>query len=103
MLELAEVAFNPVSEGSRVALHVQPGARRSAVVGMHGDAVKIALQAPPVDGKANRALCRMIAKCCGIPAGAVTILSGESSRNKVLKVSGIAPDQLKIFLEKSGS
>ena len=93
MPELSETAFKPVAGGCRVSLRVQP-----AVSGSYGDSVKIALQAPPVDGRANQALCRLLADWCGIPRGGVVLKSGQTGRSKVLELSGVTPDELKAIL-----
>lgn len=72
-------------------IHVQPGAKRTQVVGMHGDALKVRLAAPPVDGKANAALVSFIAELFGVPGRHVELLSGHTSRSKRLRV--ISPMQ----------
>lgn len=72
--------------GSVVALHVQPGARSSEIVGVHGEALKIRLAAPPVDGKANAALLRFLANRLGLPATSLQLLAGASSRQKRVAV-----------------
>lgn len=71
-----------------LTLHVQPGARKTECAGLHGDALKIRLAAPPVDGKANAALLAFIAERLGCGRAAITLKSGQSSRHKVLSVSG---------------
>ena len=71
----------------RVAVRAQPGAKKSAVVGLHGDRLKVAIAAPPVDGKANEALCAFIADWLGLPKRAVTLGAGESSRDKRVDVA----------------
>ncbi len=63
-------------------LHVQPGAKSTQVVGVHGDALKIRLHAPPVDGKANAALCKFIAHTCGAVLADIEIISGQTQRQK---------------------
>lgn len=75
----------------RFAVHVQPRASRSEVVGMHGDALKVRLQAPPVDGAANAALVDLLAELLGIPRRAVRIVAGASSRSKTVEVAGVSP------------
>jgi len=77
-----------------LALHVQPGAKRTEVAGAHGDALKIRLAAPPVDGKANAALLRFLAEAFGVPRHAVTLLRGETSRQKTVRVEAplLRPD-----------
>ncbi|WP_347247669.1 DUF167 family protein [Zoogloea sp.] len=76
-------------DGSAVlALHIQPGARKTEVAGLHGEALKIRLAAPPVDGKANAALLAFLAQACGVPKSAVSLLSGETSRSKRVRIVG---------------
>jgi len=75
--------------GIRLTLHVQPGARKSEVAGEHGDALKIRLAAPPVEGKANAELLRWLASYLGVPRKAVTLLSGERNRHKIVAVDGL--------------
>jgi uncharacterized protein (TIGR00251 family) len=72
-----------------LALHVQPSAKRSEFAGTHGDAVKVKLAAPPVDGKANAELIRFIAAEFGVPRRNVQLVRGETSRAKTVRV--IAP------------
>ena len=86
------------TEGDAIILtiHAQPGAKRSEVAGLHGDALKIRLAAPPVEGKANEALVRFIAECFAVPQRNVELLRGAQSRHKMVKVSGsrVSPDSL---------
>lgn len=72
-----------------LSLHIQPGAKKTEVAGIHGEALKIRLAAPPVDGKANEALIRFLALCLEIPRAAITIKSGQTSRQKQLELSNI--------------
>jgi uncharacterized protein (TIGR00251 family) len=69
-----------------LTLHIQPGAKKTEFAGLYGDALKIRLAAPPVDGKANEALIRFVAKSLHLPKAAVTLKSGQTSRRKVLEV-----------------
>jgi uncharacterized protein (TIGR00251 family) len=71
-----------------ITLHIQPGARKTELAGLHGDALKIRLAAPPVDGKANAALLEFIADKLGLHGSAVTLKSGQTSRRKVVEVIG---------------
>lgn len=75
-----------------LTLHVQPGARKTGFAGLHGDALKIRLAAPPVDGKANKALVSFVADALKLPVAAIILKSGHSSRRKVLEVRGATPD-----------
>ncbi len=69
-----------------LTLHIQPGAKKTEVAGLYGDALKIRLAAPPVDGKANAALLGFVAERLGLAKSAVTLKSGHTSRRKVLEV-----------------
>lgn len=69
-----------------LVVHAQPGAKQSGFAGVHGDALKIRLAAPPLDGRANRELCRFLADACGVAPSAVEITSGEGARAKRVRV-----------------
>ncbi len=71
-----------------LTLHIQPGAKKTEFAGLHGDALKIRLAAPPVDGKANEALIKFVAETLKLPKSAVNLKSGQTSRRKILEVSG---------------
>lgn len=75
-----------------LTLHVQPGAKRTEVAGLHGEAVKIRLAAPPVEGRANEALLRFIAESFGVPLRQVELKQGGQSRHKVVAVTGSTVD-----------
>lgn len=70
----------------RLQLMVQPGATRSEAVGVHGDRLRVRVQAPPVDGRANRALCEWLARRLGVAASRVRVVAGESGRRKTVSV-----------------
>jgi uncharacterized protein len=72
-----------------LALHVQPGAKRTEAAGTHGDSLKFRLAAPPVDGKANAELVRFLADAFDVPQRQVTIVRGETSRQKSVRI--VAP------------
>ena len=74
--------------GVELAIRVQPGAKRSEVVGLVGSELKVRVAAPPVDGKANQALGRFLASELGVGKRAVEIVRGERSRSKVVRVTG---------------
>lgn len=76
-------------DGSLIlTLHVQPGAKQTALAGLHGEALKIRLQAPPVDGKANACLLAYLAKVLRVPGSAVSLVSGDASRQKRVRIEG---------------
>lgn len=74
-----------------LTLHIQPGARTSEVAGLHGEALKIRLAAPPVDGKANAALIEFLAQRLDIPRTRIDLISGTSLRHKRLRIHGAMP------------
>jgi len=69
-----------------LSLHIQPGASRTAFAGLHGNALKIRLAAPPVDGKANQALLAFLAEELGVPKSQVEMIGGATSRLKRMRV-----------------
>lgn len=73
----------------RFSVRVQPRASRDEVSGVYGDALKIRLAAPPVDGAANDALVNFLAALFAVPRRAVRILAGESSRSKLIEIDGV--------------
>lgn len=79
-----------------LTLHVQPGARCSEVAGLHGEALKIRLAAPPVEGRANKALLKFIAALFEVPMRQVELRHGDQSRHKIVAItgSGIEPEQI---------
>jgi uncharacterized protein (TIGR00251 family) len=79
--------------GVRLLLHVQPRASRTELAGRFGDALKVRIASPAVEGAANAELVRFLAETLGVRAAAVEILSGETSRRKTIKVSGITFEQ----------
>lgn len=74
---------------TRLRLRVMPGARRTELVGRHGDAWKVRVSAPPENGRANDAVLNLLAERIGLPRRAVSIASGHSGRKKVVQVDGI--------------
>jgi uncharacterized protein (TIGR00251 family) len=75
-----------------LTLHIQPGAKKTEVSGLYGDALKIRLAAPPVDGKANAALIGFVAERLGLAKALICLKSGQTSRRKVLEISAAVPD-----------
>jgi len=79
----------------RITIHVVPRAKTTEVAGMHGDAVRIRVAAPPADGAANAALLRFLADRLGIPLRRLRIASGALGRRKVVAVEGYSSDNIK--------
>ncbi len=78
-------------DGVTVRLHIQPGAKKTEVVGLHGEALKIRLAAPPVDGKANACLLAFLADRLGVAKAAIRMVSGDTSRAKRVRIDGVEP------------
>ena len=94
--DLYEVAEDAVV----LRVHVSPGAGRTAVTGRQGDAVKVRVAAPPVDGRANAALVEFLAAEFGLKAADVTLASGATSRAKRFRLAGLDPDHADTTLER---
>jgi uncharacterized protein (TIGR00251 family) len=75
-----------------LSLHIQPGAKKTEVAGVHGEALKVRLNAPPVDGKANEALIAFLAERLGVPKARVILEAGQTSRSKRVRVVGAGAD-----------
>jgi uncharacterized protein len=85
----------------RLTLRVQPRSRKNEIAGERAGALLVRVTAPPVDGKANEAVRRLIAKRLRVPARRVSIVRGESARHKLLEVEGIGDDELRRALSAS--
>lgn len=86
-----------------LTLHIQPGAKTSSICGIHGDALKIKLAAPPVDGKANAALLEFIAAKLDVSKSAVSLKSGQTSRRKVVEITDAPSDTAERLLPGADS
>jgi len=82
--------INQSDDGVIITVHAVPRAAQNAVQGLHGDALKIRLHAPPVDGKANEALISFLSRKLNIPKGNITLKSGANQRRKIIAISGIS-------------
>lgn len=80
-------------------VHVQPGAGRTAVMGRHGDALKVKVGAPPQGGRANAAVITLLATALGVPEARVVLESGASSRDKRVRISGVSAADLERLLQ----
>jgi uncharacterized protein (TIGR00251 family) len=86
-----------------VAVRLQPRARRDEVVGERAGAIVIRVTAPPVDGKANAALCALVARAAGVPPSRVSVVRGQTSRDKVVRVDGVDKECLRKALLSQSS
>ncbi len=87
------------AEGCTFGVHVAPGSRQDAVVGLYGDALRVRLRAPATGGKANQALRAFLAQQLGVSVDGVEILSGHTSRHKVVRVAGVTADQVRALIK----
>jgi len=87
-------AVDEVDGAVRLRVKVVPGASRSRVAGMLGDRLKLSVAAPPEDGKANKAVCAMIAEMLDVPARDVAVVAGTTNPQKTLMVTGLAVSQV---------
>ena len=83
------------ASGVTFSIKVQPRGKKNAITGEIGDALKISLTAPPVDGKANDACIDFFAKLLKVPRSSVTIATGHTSRNKVIRITGLTGQQVR--------
>jgi uncharacterized protein len=81
--------------GVSFAVKVHPRARKNAITGEFGDALKLSLTSPPVDGRANQACIEFFVKLLMVPRSSVTIASGQTSRRKVIRVSGLSAEEIR--------
>jgi uncharacterized protein len=86
---------------ARVRLRVSPGARKTEIAGRHGDAWKVRVAAPAEDGRANDAVLKLLAERVGLPRRALSIVSGQTSRDKVVQMAGIDAGESERRLESS--
>lgn len=101
--DLTRRPITSVPAGIHLRLRIQSRASRTELAGIHGDALRVRLSSPPVNGAANQALIRFLADLLSVPRSAVQVIAGESSRSKVVAVSGIGPEQAARRLGLDGS
>jgi uncharacterized protein len=88
------------SEGITFAVRVHPRAKKNAITGEVGDALKLSLTAPPAEGRANQACIEFFASLLKVPRSSVSMASGLSSRSKVIRVAGLSAEELRKRLGK---
>jgi len=89
------IQVDDTDAGATFTVKVHPRAKKNAITGEVGDALKLSLTAPPVDGKANEACIEFFAKLLEVPRSSVTIAAGQTSRNKVISVAGVTAEQVR--------
>ncbi len=91
-------AFDDTDSAALIRIKAVPGARSDQIAGLLGDRLKVRIAAPPEDGKANKAICKLIAKQLGVPARALTIEIGHTSPEKVIRAEGVTAEQARVAL-----
>ncbi len=95
--------IRPAKDGVTLAVRAQPGAKKTAIVGVYGEGaaaqLKIAVQAPPIEGRANEALVHFLATTFGLPRARVELVSGELSRSKVFLLRSVTEEQAMALLD----
>jgi len=94
------IPIRATASGATFQVKVHPRAKKNAITGEVGDALKLALTAPPVEGRANEACISFLAEVLNVPRSSVTIAAGESSRSKVILVTGLSVVQVEARLRK---
>jgi uncharacterized protein len=90
--------LHPAADGTVLRVRVSPGARRAGLAGLHGDALRVRVAAPPEGGAANRELVRLIAELLGVPSRDVEIAAGAGARDKRVHVRGLGADEVRARL-----
>lgn len=94
-----KVEIRPTVEGVSLAVRAQPGAKKNRVCGVHDCALKVAVTAPPEDGKANEALIRFLAESFGCKPNQVELVQGRTDRRKVFEFRGLSPSRMEQVIE----
>jgi uncharacterized protein len=94
------VSIHNTAGGACFTVKLHPRAKRSAITGEIGDALKLSLTAPPIDGRGNQACIEFFANLLEVPRSSVTIASGETSRNKVIRIGGLSAEDVKKRLSR---
>jgi len=90
-----------IPRGWLLAIHAQPGARRTEVAGLHGQALKVRVAAPPVEGRANDELIALVAETLGVPRKSVSVVKGGASRHKTVLVAAPQTDPVRLLRGQS--
>lgn len=98
---MTELRLRRTAGGVQFAVRLQPRARAPGLAGLHGDALKVRVSAPPVDGAANAMLIEVLATTFGVPAKSVAIVSGQTSRSKLVEVAGVSEADVRRIVASS--
>ena len=89
------IPFQESNNGVTFAVKVHPRAKKNAITGEVGEALKLSLTAPPIDGRANDACIQFFSKLLNVPRSSITIASGQTSRTKVVRVAGLSAEEIR--------
>ena len=95
------IPIRDTPSGATFQVKVHPRAKKNAITGEIGDALKLALTAPPIEGRANEACIAFFAELLNVPRSSVTIAAGESNRNKLIRVAGLSAEQIQQKFSKA--
>jgi len=96
------LTVNETEDGVTFAIHVQPKSSKSELAGIHGDALKIRITAPPIEGRANEECLRFLASLFNVKKNQLVIKAGHQSRNKLISIRGLTPEDIRAVLPKPG-
>jgi uncharacterized protein (TIGR00251 family) len=94
----AQLYFKEDAAGICFRVRLSPRSSKEGLEGVHGDAIKLKVKSPPVDGKANKAMLKFLSKCLGIPMSGIKILSGQTSRIKTVRAEGVSETEVRTRL-----
>ncbi len=97
-MEMGQLKITEVRSGVTFPVQVVPRAGKNEIAGIHGDALKVRLTAPPVEGRANEALIAFLAQRLGVRKSQVEIVAGATSRRKMVRVTGLSPQEVEQHL-----
>lgn len=92
------ITIKETPSGATFAIKVQPRAKKNAITGEVGDALKVVLTAPPVEGRANEACIDFLANLLDVPRSSVTIAAGQNSRNKIIRITSFSANEVRARL-----
>jgi uncharacterized protein (TIGR00251 family) len=92
------IKINPTGDGVSFAVKVHPRARRERISGVLGEALKLEITEPAIEGRANQACIRFFAEFLKVPRSSVTIAAGNSNRNKVIRIAGVSVERIELAL-----
>lgn len=89
--------FSKTATGYVVAIHAQPGAKKSQIIGLHGERLKVRVAAPPLEGRANDALINVLAERLGLPRSKLRVLKGQQARAKLVEITDTEIDPARLL------